>query len=203
MIEGTSRSPYVEGSNRARPTEAIHPDETVWDFIHRCGNEGKLVYKDGEIYKAYDFRGRGNWMDTPEKIGSIVNGYVTYATRFNGRYYTTPVHRMVYAIHNGGDVFKPGLQINHKNGLKQDNRIGNLELVTSKQNIRHAWRTGLRCSETHGNSKLNWGKVREIREKYAAGTYTQKQLSKEYGVIQGTISKVVLQQAWKEGIYNE
>ena len=36
------------------------------------------------------------------------------------------------------------LEVNHINGNKLDNTIGNLEWVTKKENLQHAWETGLR-----------------------------------------------------------
>lgn len=46
------------------------------------------------------------------------------------------VHRIVWESVHG--PIPDGLQINHKNGIKTDNRIDNLELVTPRQNHDHA-----------------------------------------------------------------
>lgn len=50
-------------------------------------------------------------------------------------------HRIIWENLNG--PIPDGLEINHINGKKDDNRLINLELVTHKENLSHAKRTGL------------------------------------------------------------
>lgn len=67
------------------------------------------------------------------------NGYMLVQLGKTRRY----LHRLVL------ETFKPrvgmdALQSNHRNGVKADNRLANLEWVTPKANIAHAYATGLR-----------------------------------------------------------
>jgi len=51
-------------------------------------------------------------------------------------------HRLVWIVFNG--KIPNGMEINHKNGIKHDNHLTNLELVTRGGNIKHAYDRGLR-----------------------------------------------------------
>lgn len=50
---------------------------------------------------------------------------------------TYKVHRLVAMFHLPD--YSEYLQVNHKNGDKTDNRVENLEMVTNRQNVNHAW----------------------------------------------------------------
>lgn len=68
------------------------------------------------------------------------NGYLQVMLKNEGKLKMVSVHRLVLKTfsNNKGD----GLDVNHKNLIKTDNRLENLEWVTKSENMKHAVRNG-------------------------------------------------------------
>lgn len=93
----------------------------------------------------------------------------------------------------------PGLDINHKNGIKIDNRAASLEYVFHIDNIRHAECVGLRrpaCGESHGMAKLTEDHVREIKAALLQGQ-RQGDLARRFGVSNCTIRDIACARTWR------
>jgi hypothetical protein len=89
-------------------------------------------------------------------------GYIRVKLSNNSVEKTYRVHRLVANEFLENPFNKS--QVNHKNGIKTDNSVENLEWVTNSENSIHAFENNLRKSplgSNHGNSKLNEQKVLE------------------------------------------
>lgn len=116
-------------------------------------------------------------------------------------------HRIVYRALIG--PIPEGMWVNHKNGIKDDNRPSNLELATPSQNVMHA-RKVLKVGHLdqggakNAMCKLSPEAVRDIlqyQEKFLAEVKTRQghvvsTLMKKYGVSQGTIFRVLRRKSW-------
>ncbi len=126
---------------------------------------------------------------------SPARGYLTVELWKNkeGRRFT--VHRLVMMAFTGP---RPdGLQINHLNGVKTDNRWVNLEYCTASENKKHACRTGLQKNFGihHSQHKLVDSDVRLIRNMISEGI-PQNQIAAHFKVNQGTISFIKTGRLW-------
>ncbi|EOY8024275.1 HNH endonuclease [Salmonella enterica] len=74
------------------------------------------------------------------------------------------MHRLVAEAFIDNQKLCP--QVNHKNGIKTDNNVSNLEWVTAQQNILHAFSNSLMSftGEKNGRAKLTMDQVKEIRD---------------------------------------
>lgn len=108
------------------------------------------------------------------------------------------VHRIVCIAAHGPAPAVP-MDVNHKNGIKDDNRAENLEWATSSENARHAIRAGLRTTprgESHPGSRLTEDDVRAIRSRSEAGE-SVRSLANAYGMARGGIAAVIDRKTWK------
>jgi DNA-binding XRE family transcriptional regulator len=92
----------------------------------------------------------------------------------------------------------PGHQVNHINGNKADNRVGNLEYVTPAENTRHAIkRLGkTRHGEKGSKAILTEAQVREIYRRVVARE-SQAVLAAEFGVQRVTINQIIKGRNWR------
>jgi hypothetical protein len=130
------------------------------------------------------------------KLQRSRKGYPSAALCVRGKHATKLVHALVAAAFIGP---RPrGLQLDHIDGVKTNNRPSNLQYVTCQENIRRAMKLGLRAKfkgESHGMAKLTNADVRAIRKAHRAGE-TQTALGPQYGVTQANISEIVNRKTW-------
>lgn len=166
----------------------------MWKDIK--GHEGLYqVSSDGQIrsYKKI----KGIWQTLKWNIGK--DGYARLHIGRGSTRKRMFVHRLVAETFLAKDTSRPF--VNHKNGIKTDNRVENLEWCTRKENSQHAFKLGLnigRKGEDHINiSVLTEEQVLEIREMYKTGNYIQTELAEIFKVKQAHISSIVLRKVWK------
>lgn len=136
-------------------------------------------------------------------------GYLRYGLSINKQLVTKKAHRLVAQAFIPNPLNKPC--VNHKNGIKSDNRVENLEWVTFKENTTHAIKNGLfsfqdsessknitpKKGELNGMSKLNQKEVNEIRQLFNPRIVTRKILAEKYNVSEHCIKDVINFKSWK------
>lgn len=156
--------------------------------------------------------------DEPDGHAIRIDGILSLTQKQNG-YYQVQLYQnrkqkyfLVHCLVAMAFILNPKQkpEVNHKNLDKADNRVENLEWVTSKENHDHARKNGVRfgCFQKnhkfgsrlgieHNMAKLNENQVLEIRRLYNTNNYTQRKLANFFEISFQQISCIVNNKTWK------
>lgn len=160
----------------------IYTDYEVsdWGKVRRRTVSKRLNYKKGKILKPYSN-----------------SGYLNINLSKNGETKYKKVHGLVLETFIGP---RPeGFYCNHKDGIKTNNFVSNLEWVTPKRNTEHFWENNLTISlkgERNGNSKLKGNEVWLIK-KLLKNNIPGNKIAKMFKVNKCTISDIKHERRWK------
>lgn len=110
-------------------------------------NNDYFINKNGEVFSQKRFGAKGGkvkqWKDGP--------GYWNVRLTINKIPKNYKVHRLL------AEAFMPNPkklpQINHKDGVKENNSLKNLEWCTARENLRHAYEKGLKLAKASTGEK--------------------------------------------------
>jgi hypothetical protein len=154
--------------------------------------EGYFVDKDGNIYSLK------SKFNTPKKLKlnkmkpqADKHGYLRIILSDKKKYFRF-VHRLVAMAYIPNPENKP--QVNHINGIKNDNRVINLEWVTAKENTHHAIDKNLVNNQGERNSgcKITYSQAKEIR----LDNRTQILIANDYGISRTQVSRIKSFKKW-------
>jgi len=156
------------------------------------GFDDYLVSDKGKIF-SLNTKGARFLKQTTTPAGYLVVGLSLKYKNFYKKK-ILKVHRLVMLAFNG----QSRLTVNHKNGIKTDNRLENLEYCTMSENNKHAYLTGLKDNRgaNHGRAKLSNNDIILIRDIYRQGIYFQRNLADIFNVSQGLIGLIVRKKNW-------
>lgn len=167
------------GNQQVRPVTRPHPTYSNYSAA-----------EDGIILGVYG---------KPLKPIQHHTGYMALTVRHNGksqRQYRW--HRFVYECWNGL-IETEDLVINHIDGVKTNNQLSNLELVSHRVNVEHAFQLNLRNTlkgEDVGGSKLTEESCTELILDLRSGM-RNPEAGLKYGLHPGYVSLIRHRRRWK------
>lgn len=91
---------------------------------------------------------------------------------------------------------KNGEQVNHINGNKEDNSLENLEYCTASENLKHAYKNGLKSARGSKNSQSKLSEKDVLEIKLLLGKISQKEIAIKFNIDQSTVSNIKTGKLW-------
>lgn len=169
----------------------------VWQTIAGCehyqvSNLGRVMSLSRFVKRnGFDFRIAGGIVKT--RVTEF--GYVQVEIKdSDGKRKTWKLHRLLATTFIPNPDNKP--EVNHRNGIKTDNNLENLEWVTRSENMKHAFATGLKHPTVGSDHKLS-KMTDEIVMALRTGKVRNIDVSRDYGVSLGAVKCAKNGKNWK------
>lgn len=167
-------------------------DVPGYEGLYKISNKGMLIR-----FEHWSTKGRYYPESHPYKFKNY-KGYIQTYLYKDGKRKTTTIHRLIAQAFIPNPENKD--QINHKNGIKDDNRIENIEWCNQSENMRHAFDTGLKegmPGEKNGRATLSQEAVDLIKSRYNSGEKITD-ISRELNINLGKLRTILYGFSWKE-----
>lgn len=178
-------------------TKEIWKDIKDYEGLYQVSNLGRVK----RLARSFIMK-NGMRRTYKEKIlsnkGLDKDGYVLRILSKDNKPKTFKMHRLVAQAFIPNQEELP--EVNHKNGIKNDNRVENLEWISTSQNQKHSIKVlgnKVLKGEEVGNSKLTEELVLELRYLKATTNVTYTELQNIYGINRSTIHLAVTGRNWK------
>lgn len=163
-----------------------------FDDLYEVSDRGH-VRRVGRAHRIGAGRGGGARIGREIAPQKHQGGYLAVQMWRHGKMHRQLLHRVVAAAFLG--PCPEGKEVNHRDGVKANNQLSNLEYVSRSENMVHAYAKRLRHpspvhGERHHNATLTDSQVVKLRSLYVPGRFGAQRLAALFGIATSTALRI-------------